>query len=170
MMVAADMPVETLVINDIGTSISLDMQRRVGAALGQRTHFPTREGAARAMAGMFAKAGGVPDAMMCHLNSTEVRRNREGFYMAYDPGIATPYAQSAADLDFSRSFAAVACPTLIVRGETSSLVPDSMAQSMRAQKPESKLHTVSGAGHLPSLMQPEQIEPILDFLHHHFAP
>ena len=58
----------------------------------------------------------------------------------------------------------VACPTLLLRGAESDLLPQSTAQEMTRRGPKARLIEFSGIGHLPALMTSDQIEPIARFL------
>ena len=57
----------------------------------------------------------------------------------------------------------VRCPTLLLRGADSDLLPASTAQEMTRRGPGAELIEFDGIGHLPALMTQDQIEPIIEF-------
>jgi pimeloyl-ACP methyl ester carboxylesterase len=57
--------------------------------------------------------------------------------------------------------AAIGCPTLIITGENDSAYPVSDAQAQHDLIPGSQLALIENAGHMPTLEQPDQVNPIL---------
>ena len=58
----------------------------------------------------------------------------------------------------------VRCPTLLLRGAESDLLPASTALAMARRGPRPRLVEFAGVGHAPALASEGQIAPILDFL------
>jgi pimeloyl-ACP methyl ester carboxylesterase len=58
----------------------------------------------------------------------------------------------------------IKCPVLVIRGEESDFLTCAIAEEMRRTKPDVVFHDVPGVGHMPMLMTPNQIEPVLTFL------
>jgi pimeloyl-ACP methyl ester carboxylesterase len=58
----------------------------------------------------------------------------------------------------------VRCPTLLLRGAESDMLPASTALEMTRRGPRPELVEFPGAGHVPALMSEEQIRPVLDLL------
>jgi len=58
----------------------------------------------------------------------------------------------------------VQCPTLVLRGAESDLLPQSTARRMHERGPRVKLVEFPGIGHAPWLMSDEQIGPVRDFV------
>jgi pimeloyl-ACP methyl ester carboxylesterase len=52
-------------------------------------------------------------------------------------------------------------PTLILAGETDTIVPRRRAEFLAAMMPQGCLELVAGAGHLPQLEQPEAVTKAL---------
>jgi pimeloyl-ACP methyl ester carboxylesterase len=59
---------------------------------------------------------------------------------------------------------AVACPTLILRGRESDLLPEHTAREMTSRGPKARVVEFAGIGHAPMLMSPDQIEAVRAFL------
>ena len=59
---------------------------------------------------------------------------------------------------------AVRCPTLLIRGERSDVVSRAAATEMTRRGPKAKVVEIRGVGHAPTLLQPDQIAVVRDFL------
>jgi pimeloyl-ACP methyl ester carboxylesterase len=59
---------------------------------------------------------------------------------------------------------AIACPTLLLRGEQSDLLSATTAQAMGQRGPRPRCVTFAGVGHAPTLMAPDQVAAVRDFL------
>jgi pimeloyl-ACP methyl ester carboxylesterase len=53
---------------------------------------------------------------------------------------------------------------LILAGENSDFLPVTLAKEMLSQNLNARLLPVPGVGHMPMLMQPDQINPVVEFL------
>ncbi len=60
-------------------------------------------------------------------------------------------------LDLRPDVARIILPTLIIHGEEDALVPLADAQWLAAHLPNSQLHVVSGAGHVPTVTRPLEV-------------
>jgi pimeloyl-ACP methyl ester carboxylesterase len=58
----------------------------------------------------------------------------------------------------------VRCPVLLLRGESSQVFPVEVADAMLDVKPDAELVVFAGCGHVPSLMVPQQITVVRNFL------
>jgi pimeloyl-ACP methyl ester carboxylesterase len=68
------------------------------------------------------------------------------------------------DLELWHLYDALRCPTLLVRGERSDLVSPQTAAEMARRGPKVKVVEIRGVGHAPTLLQPDQIAVVRDFL------
>jgi len=59
---------------------------------------------------------------------------------------------------------AVSCPTLLLRGAQSDLLPRDIAVKMTQRGPKARLVELDGIGHAPALMAADQIRVVRDFL------
>jgi pimeloyl-ACP methyl ester carboxylesterase len=60
---------------------------------------------------------------------------------------------------------ALRCPTLLIRGERSDLVSRATASEMTRRGPKAKVVEIRNVGHAPTLLHPDQIAVVRDFLH-----
>ena len=56
------------------------------------------------------------------------------------------------------------CPTLLLRGEHSTVFPQSVAEWMQIEHEGAQLVEIPDCGHAPSLMSPREIDVIGQFL------
>jgi pimeloyl-ACP methyl ester carboxylesterase len=92
------------------------------------------------------------------------REKPEGFGFAYDPGIAVIVkAGPLKDVDMWPVWDKIRCPTLVLRGAVSDLLPREAAEEMTRRGPEAKLVEFAGIGHAPALGAEDQIAVVRDF-------
>ena len=86
--------------------------------------------------------------------------------MHYDPAIAVPFnaEKERKDIDLWKVYEAIRCPTLLVRGEYSDLLTRETAAQMAARGPRARFAEMKGIGHAPTLMHPDQIAVVRQFL------
>lgn len=63
--------------------------------------------------------------------------------------------------DLRARLGTIGCPTLLLVGEADSLTPPEHAAEIAALLPQAALHLIEGAGHLPTLETPEQVNALL---------
>ena len=68
------------------------------------------------------------------------------------------------DVDLSRFWAALACPTLLLRGERSDVLPREVADAMVRDAPHARLAEIAGVGHAPMLLDDAQVALVHSFL------
>jgi pimeloyl-ACP methyl ester carboxylesterase len=59
---------------------------------------------------------------------------------------------------------ALRCPTLLIRGEQSDLLAHDTAVQMTQRGPKARLVELPGVGHAPTLVAPEQVALVREFL------
>ncbi len=69
-----------------------------------------------------------------------------------------------ADIDLSSFWNQVQCPCLVLRGEESETLSRTNAKAMFESNPQAGLLEWAGIGHAPSLLEPQQIDLIADWL------
>ena len=160
-------PIARLVLNDVGPVVSQVSLQRIGSYLGKVPSLKNLDEATTYIRTVHASFGPHGDADWRHLAETWVRRNPDGTLRAhYDPRIAEAFAASAPekDLELWPIYDAIRCPTLLIRGETSDLISREVAAQMSRRGPQAKVVEVRGVGHAPTLMNPDQVAIVRDFL------
>jgi len=160
-------PVARLVLNDAGPVVTRASLERIGSYLGRELQFPTLEDAERHIRAVSAPFGPHSDAQWRFLTETWLRKSEDGTWRAhYDPRIAETYRATMPekDLELWPLYDAVRCPTLVLRGESSDLLTRETCRAMMARGPKAKVAEVRGVGHAPTLMHPDQIAIVREFL------
>jgi pimeloyl-ACP methyl ester carboxylesterase len=169
MMLAAQpgTPIRRLVVNDIGPHIPGSALRRLGAYLDapppRFTDLDTAEGYLRTA---LAPYGDLGDPHWRHLAEHSVRPDGSGgLLLHHDPAIAQAYLPwHLGSIVMWELWDPIRCPTLVLRGASSDMLPASTALAMTRRGPKAELVEFAGVGHLPALLTSDQIAPIAAFL------
>lgn len=169
MMLAAQphTPIRRLVVNDIGPFIPGSALRRLGVYLNAPPpRFADLAAAEGYIRTTLAPFGALSDDHWRHLTEHSVRADGNGGLLRHhDPGIAEAYRPwRLGSIAMWELWDKVRCPTLLLRGSESDLLPDYTAQDMTRRGPKAELVEFAGIGHLPALMTRDQIEPVISFL------
>jgi pimeloyl-ACP methyl ester carboxylesterase len=178
MMLAAksSSPIRRLVLNDVGPLISWSALVRLKlASTGGGARFASLKDVEKHLRETCASFGPLKDEQWRRLAAHGSRLGEDGAYrLAYDPAIMTARSGSNAGVEFGSDFMfgidlwqtwdAVECPTLVLRGQESDLLPESTARRMQERGPRVKLAQFAGIGHAPWLMSIDQIEMVADFI------
>jgi pimeloyl-ACP methyl ester carboxylesterase len=168
MMMAAQPgnPIRRAVLNDVGPFTPKAAVERIGAYVGLDPVFPSLDAMESALRVVYAGLGPMTGDQMRRMTENSARRRPDGSYgFAYDPRIADAFrAAPPTDVDLWPMWDAVKCPVLLLRGETSDIVPREVAQEMTRRGPKAKLVEFAGIGHAPPLLTEDQISAVRDFL------
>ena len=152
-------------INDVGPEIEADGLARIKSYVGKTSSWPTWIHAARALGENNAEIYpfyGLEDWL--RLAKRMYRLTTGGRVVPdYDKNIAEPFRLPGGEggVDLWPALDALAdVPTLIVRGELSDLFSDATADAMIKRLNKATLVTVAGAGHAPTLDEPEAMAGI----------
>jgi pimeloyl-ACP methyl ester carboxylesterase len=164
-------PIARLVLNDVGALIPKASVERIGTYIGNDTLFVDSAALEAYLRRVHAPFGALTDAQWRHLASFGARPAEQGgLRLHYDPAIALPFKQQEPqDVNLWPVWEQVACPVLIVRGQSSDLLlADTAAEMTRrgaaAQAGRVGLVEIAGCGHAPALMDESQIATVADFL------
>jgi pimeloyl-ACP methyl ester carboxylesterase len=167
MMLAAQpkTPVSALILNDVGALIPKASLARIGSYVGDAPIFADLPAVEAYLRQVHAPFGSLTDEQWRHMAVHGSRPAEQGgLRLNYDPAIALPFKQQEPqDVDLWPVWQKVACPKLILRGETSDLLLAETAAQMSAGGRASMIE-FPGCGHAPALMEPAQIAAIVDFL------
>lgn len=158
--------VRRLVLNDIGGFVPAAALEPIAAYLGAPPrHFPELAGLEQHLRYIHQGFGPLSDEQWAHLARHSARPLADGYVMHYDPAIAAPFiGTTAADLVLWPFYDQIACPTLVLRGGDSPLLPAEVAEAMTTRGPRAQLATFPGIGHAPALMARDQIDAVRQFL------
>jgi pimeloyl-ACP methyl ester carboxylesterase len=173
MMLAAQRgtPFARLVLNDVGALIPKASLERIATYVGNDMQFTDSAALEAYLRRVHAPFGALTDAQWRHMAAFGARPVEQGgLRLHYDPAIALPFTQQEPqDVNLWPVWEQVACPTLIVRGASSDLLPADTAAEMTRRGHAARAGAVSlveiaGCGHAPALMDDAQIATVVDFL------
>ncbi|MBB3988732.1 alpha/beta fold hydrolase [Croceicoccus naphthovorans] len=154
------------VLNDVGPKIEKAGLERIADYVGQQRSFPTWMHAARSLQenhGAIHPDWGVID-WLAEAKRVMVLGNNGRITFDYDMRIGEGFADAvdeAAGLDLWPAFETMArYPLVVVRGENSDILSDTVAREMQGRMSNIELVTVPGTGHLPTLAEPEVMQAI----------
>ena len=163
-------PVARLVLNDVGPVIEWASLQRIGAYLGVPARWSSEDAAADALWAISQGFGPHTRAQWLALTRPQLKADGDGFISRYDPAIAVPLRHITADLARAgeamlwQTYDRISCPTLLLRGAESDLLSLATAQAMTERGPRPLLVNVAGVGHAPTLIAPDQVQAVRDFL------
>ena len=163
-------PVARLVLNDVGPAIDAAGIARIAAYLGQPVSWPSEDAAADYLLGISKGFGPHSREQWLALTRPMLRQEGGAFRLHYDPAIAvglraiTPVAAAAGEAALWAAYDALRCPTLLLRGADSDVLSSTTAHAMGERGPRARLHEFAGVGHAPTLVAPEQVAVVREFL------
>lgn len=167
-------PVRKLVLNDVGPAIEWAAIQRIAAYLGKAGHFASLQQAADAMWAVSRSFGPHTTEQWLALSRHMVKPvpgAQDGSVMLhYDPAIAV--AVRAATEESARQGEAqlwtlydqIQAQVLILRGAESDLLSEKTALAMTQRGPRARVVAFDGVGHAPTLVSPDQVSTVSDFL------
>jgi pimeloyl-ACP methyl ester carboxylesterase len=159
-------PIERLVVNDVGMIVPKSALERLAAYVGKDPRFSSFEELAGYMRVVSAPFGPLTDEQWHHLALHSAMKHADGNWgFNYDPGIGIPFRKGALeDVNLLGVWDQIACPTLLIRGADSDLLPREVALQMTQRGPRPRLVEFTGIGHAPMLLAPDQIGIVREFL------
>jgi pimeloyl-ACP methyl ester carboxylesterase len=168
---ALPLKVRKLVLNDVGPVIQWQALQRIGSYLGQPVRFASLEQAADALWTISASFGPHTREQWLALTRPMLKADDQGgFVLHYDPAIALPFKavtpESAAQGESAlwQLYDAITAQTLLLRGADSDLLSAETAVAMTQRGPCARLVEFAGVGHAPTLIAPDQVRVVSDFL------
>jgi pimeloyl-ACP methyl ester carboxylesterase len=163
-------PISRLVLNDVGPTIQADAIARIGTYLGLPMHWATLDEAADYMLSISKGFGTHTREQWLALTRPMLVADGAGWKARCDPNIAVPFravtpeAAAAGQALLWRSYDAISCPTLLLRGADSDLLTRETAQEMTRRGPKACLYEFANVGHAPMLVAAEQVSVVKGFL------
>lgn len=155
--------IKKMVINDIGAFISADGMRRIKGYVKDEILFPNREIAEARFREIFAPFCIETEAQWQHMIEHGLRETANGkFSFNHDPAMGKAFAGEQ-DFDLWRLWRAGKAKTLLLRGAESDIFPRDVAEKMAAAE-RVEFVEFDGFGHVPPLMNDEQISVVEKFL------
>ena len=170
-MVLAGLPgsrIRRLVINDIGPTVPVAAEARIGEKLVLMPKvFKTLDEAVAFYRFAFPEYGKLDDTCWYHIarHSIEWSETEQTFKLLFDRSIIWAYhLYRYYSMPLWPFWQNIKIPILILAGEKSDFLPLSLAMEMQRQNPRARIVRIPGVGHTPMLMQSDQIDPVVQFL------
>lgn len=160
-------PIRRLILNDVGPLISRESLQRIADYAGKLPDFATLDEAIAYIRQIYAPFGQLDDAAWRLLTESSMKQRSDGRWQpGYDPKIAEPFkaALLLPDVDLWPIYERITAETLVLRGESSDVLPRKVWQQMGERGPKAALLEVPGVGHAPSFLDTAQIALVRDFL------
>ncbi len=166
-------PIHKLILNDIGPNLNATALTRIGEYLAQPMRFATLAEGVNFIRAISLPFGPHRDEEWHKLARDVLRQDEDGSWVRhYDLNLAVPFKQASSTLPNIRkeeailwsAYDAIQCPTLLVRGAESDLLSVETAQMMTQRGPKAMLVEIPGVGHAPTLIHPDQIALVQNFL------
>jgi pimeloyl-ACP methyl ester carboxylesterase len=160
-------PIRRIIINDVGPTVAKPALDFIYNVISQKYTFDTvKDLELRMRATRGLTWGPVTDEQWKHMAEHNARATDEGLITyAYDPNIAHVFKVAPiGDFDLWKSWDAMKVPVLLIQGAMSVLLTNDLIKDMEQSGPDFDLVIFEGCGHVPSLMAPDQIEVIRQWL------
>jgi pimeloyl-ACP methyl ester carboxylesterase len=164
-------PLRRLVLNDVGPTIEPASLLRIGSYLGQPARWRTLDEAADAMWALSQGFGPHTREQWLALSRPQLDTDADGWFVPrYDPAVALPFKAVTPELAKAgeallwAAWDKLHLPTLLLRGADSDLLSRATAQAMTERGPRARLVEFERVGHAPTLVAPEQVAAVREFL------
>lgn len=159
-----------VVLNDVGPRIEPLSLVRIGQYLAEPVAFDSFDQVVAYVKSVSSSFGQLSEELW-HEFARHVYVNVDGKWIKhYDPAIAIPFASMSAEASQQgeqllwKSWDAMDCPVLVLRGQESDLLSSNTLDEMLRRQPLAQARSFAGVGHAPSLMVPDQIQAVTEFL------
>lgn len=167
--------VRRLVLNDVGPVIEWRALQRIGQYLGKSGQFATVQQAADAMWAISSSFGPHTSQQWLALSQPMLKpvaspQGGTAFALHYDPAIALPFGSTTeqqakeGEALLWQAYEAITAQTLLLRGAQSDLLSIATAQQMTQRGPKARLVEFAGVGHAPTLIAPDQVDAVVNFV------
>ena len=159
-------PIRRLLMNDAGPFIPRAAIERLRSYVGSDPRFDSFAALLSFVREVYAPFGPLDEGQWLTLAEASARKLEGGGYaLAYDPDIAQNLrAGEAADVVLWPLWDALQCPTLVLHAERSDILSVATCEEMVRRRPGTQVRHLAAVGHAPSLMQPEQVALVKEFL------
>lgn len=161
-----DTPIRRLILNDIGAFVPQSALARIAGYIGRPEQFASWGEAEAYFRRVYAPWGNLSDLEWAHLVRHSFKELEGGAVTHhFDPAMAEGMRTAEPkDVDLWRLWDRLRQPTLLLRGETSDILPAEVAKEMTQRGPKPILLTFPDCGHAPSLMHADQIAAVQGWL------
>lgn len=164
-------PIRRLVLNDVGPRIEFAALSRIGSYVGLPVSWEHFEAAADALWSVSQGFGPHTREQWLELCRHQLQQNEQGRWISrYDPRIGAPFKLLTPELTAGlearlwQNWDAITASTMVLRGASSDLLSEATVQQMATRGPRAPFVSFEGVGHAPTLIAPDQVAAVSDFL------
>ncbi len=159
-------PVRRLIMNDVGPFLPKEAVQRIATYVGLELNFENRQTFSAYLEKIYAPFGPFTPSQWENLVESSLRVTADGaISFNYDPAIAEPLkAMPMEDVDLWSFWDQLQCPVLVFRGVNSDILLTETAGEMHQRNQQMTQIDVPHVGHAPTLMAPEHISLIGNWL------
>ncbi|MGI9317121.1 MAG: alpha/beta fold hydrolase [bacterium] len=159
--------VRRMVINDVGAFIPGEALALINQYLSVHPKFESLDQAENYFRSVYASFGPLEDEHYHHLVQHGIMQAEDdaGYVLNHDPAMIDQFISlECKDIELWDLWDKVNIPTLIIRGEKSGLLLRSTIEQMKLRHKGADSEEIAHCAHAPSLMVPDQIKLVLDWL------
>ena len=158
--------VEKLVLNDIGPDVDPVGIARITSYVGESpTEFSDLKEVAAYYRANYPAMRNTPEDDLIEQVKWSVKSTDSGkLTWKMDPQVRKPMRTAARPLDMWVPFARIEAPVLVIRGAESDILAARTVERMKSVIPHVESIEVPGVGHAPTLMEPDSVSAIRNFL------
>ncbi len=162
-------PIKRLILNDVGPSVPKPVLDFIHQVISQTYHFENIDALEQTMRQTRGLTWGpMADEQWAFMAKHNARTLDDGtITYSYDPNIATVFKDNPiGDVDLWPFWDDISLPVLLLRGKKSLVLTKKIVKQMKKRKVGAAMdfHVFNDCGHVPSLMAPDQIAVITDWL------
>lgn len=165
-LLASNGHLSSLILNDVGPFLPHALTSKSVVALAYDPSAPSLAELEPIVKQMLNGIGELSADTWHHIVQHSARLKDNGrFGLAHDFGLADPVRnRPPVDVDLWSAWDAITCPTLVIRGELSKHLSRETLQEMQSRGRDVQSIEIPGCGHFPSLMIPDQISAVKNWL------
>ncbi len=159
-------PINKLVLSDIGPFIPAVALRRIADYVGKDPRFESFEAFKNYMKAISVSFGSLTEEQWNHMAIHSAHQYEDGSYgFRYDPKIAISFKEhEIRDIYLWEQWDQLKAPTLVLRGMQSDVLTAETAAQMQVCGAKAKVVELSGVGHAPMIMDDQQMQIVRDFI------
>ncbi|PXW80002.1 pimeloyl-ACP methyl ester carboxylesterase [Nitrosomonas sp. Nm84] len=159
-------PINKLVISDIGPLIPAAALKRIADYVGEDIRFNSFEEFKQYMKAISVSFGPLTEEQWDHMAIHSALEYADGSYgFRYDPRISVSFKErEIKDIDLWNQWDQLNVPTLVLRGMASDILSVDTAAQMQVRGAKAKIVELPGIGHAPMLMDAGQMKIVRDFI------
>lgn len=168
--VARGLRLGKVVLNDIGPRLDRQGLSRIAEYVGRNVSFDSFDEAVAYVQSVSPGFGPHTQEQWARLTRDMFNLDNGRWIRHYDLRLAEPMAQQddaaldAAEQILWAAFDSITTPILVLRGRESDVLTEDTAREMMARNARTQLVEFSGVGHVPTLLNDDQIQPVARFL------